>query len=243
LLRRGNLFSNYKRPMPARLSARLSSSLPLTGLVLTSPNPPLIRTAGECGYDFLFIDQEHGLFSGDEYLRTVESVSVTAVLAMARLARHDMEGLQRCAMAGADAIVIPHVSTAEEARALARAMEDAPRCASLFVIIESALGVQNASTILAVDGVDGAFVGPTDLSTDLGCRKDYSQPAYTSALARVEQAAATTGKLLGTAVHAGHSFSTLAARRYHMVVIDTDAALLREAMTVQLAALRPRRSP
>jgi 2-keto-3-deoxy-L-rhamnonate aldolase RhmA len=224
---------------PARLISRLSSSPVLLGLVQTSPSPLLVRMAGQSGYDFLFVDEEHGDFSAAAYLETIQAVAATGVLCLARLANHDVPTLHASAAAGADAVIVPHVSTEAQARELARGMRDSPRPASLLVIIESALGVQNAAEIFAVGGVDGAFVGPTDLSTDLGCRKDYSQSIYANALASVERAAAASGKFLGTAVHSGRPFAALAARGYQLIVLDTDAGLVREAMRSQLASIRP----
>lgn len=63
----------------------------------------------------------------------------------------------------------------------------------LVVMIESALGVANAEDIQAVEGVDGVFIGPTDLTADLGCSGDYSQLAYAEVLARIDRAAHPRG--------------------------------------------------
>lgn len=191
----------------------------------------------KCGHDFLFVDQEHGVFSQLDYLHTIEAVVSTPLLAMARLADHDALMLRRCVLAGADAIVAPHVSTATQARALAESMRptDGTRTAALFVIIESAQGVANAEEILLVDGVDGAFLGPSDFSADLGSRGDYSQPGYADALARVAQVANRVGKSAGTAVHGNYSAGALYALGYGILVLDTDKTLLNEAMKSSLA--------
>lgn len=219
---------------------RLSRSRALLGLVQTSASELLVKLAEGCGYDFLFIDREHGTFREHEYLQAVESVASSNVLTLARLADHDTEAVRRFATAGADAIVVPHVSDAAQARALARAMVDSPRRAGLLVVIESMHGVENAGAIFAVDGVDGAFIGPTDLSTDLGRRGDYANPAYEDALSRVERAAAAAGKLLGTAVVAGYPLEALVARGHRLLVLGTDASLIREAMAAQVTRARSR---
>jgi 4-hydroxy-2-oxoheptanedioate aldolase len=219
------------------LGERLAYRRMLVGLVQTHPGQLLIELADRCAYDFLFLDKEHGVFSEDEYLRTVRAVAATNVLCLARLAGHDPDDLRRCLAAGPDAIVIPHVATAVEATALVRAMDDASDTA-LIVIIESALGVSNAESILAIHGVDGAFVGPSDLSADLGRTGDYRQPGYEEALLHVEQAAVVTGKLLGTAVHADYSPQALHSRGYHLVVLGSDASLMQQAMTAQITSTR-----
>lgn len=220
--------------MTSRRSLRYPSAVgrPAFGLVQTRPSSLLVETALKHGYDFLFVDQEHGVFSEPEYLQTLQAVASTPLLAMARLAAHDARVLQRCLIAGADVIVAPHVSTATQAQMLAGAMRSSDRAvtAALFVIIESAEGVANAEEILRVDGIDGAFLGPSDFSADLGCRGDYSQPGYADALARVPQIAANAGKSAGTAIHGSYSAGALCSLGYNILVLDTDKTLMSEAM-------------
>jgi 4-hydroxy-2-oxoheptanedioate aldolase len=248
------------------LRERLALSGPLVGLVQTHPNPLLAELVGMCGYEFLLLDGEHGAFSDGDYPLTFQSLAATDAFAFVRLPGPDSSAIGRLLDMGADAIVIPHVSTAEEARELARAMSYPPtgtrsygasahrttrygmdtaaysktarEDVCLIVIIESARGVANAEAILAVPGVDGALVGASDLSADLGCVGDFSQPAYADALAQIERAAATTGKFLGAAAHAGHPFETLFTRGYRLVIAGVDMPLIREAMSAQLTKAR-----
>jgi len=105
----------------------------------------------------------------------------------------------------------------------------------LVLIIESALGVANVEDILAVEGVDGVFIGPSDLTADLGCAGDFSQPVYAQAVERIERAAAAQGKLLGTAPHPGYPLEALLARGHRLFVIGADMPLFCEAMSAQVA--------
>jgi len=220
--------------------------------------------AGICGYDFILLDGEHGVFSEGDYLHTLQVLASTDALALIRLAKHDLPAVGRYLDMGADGIVVPNVSTAEQARALARAMLypphgtrglaldrvtrygldldaylSAPRGnACLIVIIESALGVANAEDILAVDGVDGAIIGPFDLSADLGCAGDFSQPAHIDAVKRIERAASACGKILGTAPHPGNPLEALVARGHRLLLLDGDITLVREAMSTQVTQAR-----
>src|SRR6185437_16038319 len=109
-----------------------------------------------------------------------------------------------------------------------------PANVSLLVMIESAVGVTNAREILAVEGVDGAIVGPSDLSADLGAPGDFSRPSYQEALELIERAAAASGKLLGTAPHEGYALDTLYARVHRILLVGVDVSLIREAMVAQV---------
>lgn len=248
------------------LQERLATQRALIGLLQAHPNPALAEMAGMCGYDFLLLDGEHGVFSESDYLQTLQALAAADVLAMVRLGKHDTQALGRYLDMGADVTVVPNVSTAEQARTLARAMEyppagtrgfgaplhratrygmdlaahlKAPRQGvCLVVIIESASGVANVEDILAVEGIDGVIIGPSDLTADLGCAGDFSQAAYARAVARIEQAAAARGKLLGTAPHPGSPFEALVARGHRLLIIGDDVSLVREAMSAQVAKAR-----
>jgi 4-hydroxy-2-oxoheptanedioate aldolase len=252
-------------PMKKRrsLKERLEVQRALVGLLQTQPNPALAEMAGMCGYDFLLLDGEHGVFSDADYFRTFQVLASSDLLAVVRLGAHDVSAVGRYLDYGADVIVAPNVSTAELGRALARAMEyppggtrgfaaslhratrygldlaahlESPReGVSLLVIIESSLGVANVEEILAIEGIDGVIIGPFDLTADLGCVGEFSQPAYVQAVARVEQAAVARGKVFGTAPHPGFPIESLLARGHRLLIVGADTALICEAMSAQVA--------
>jgi 4-hydroxy-2-oxoheptanedioate aldolase len=248
------------------LHERLTTQPALIGLLQTHPNPTLAEMAGLCGYDFVLLDGEHGVFSERDFLLTLQVLAATDALAMIRLAGHDTCAVGRYMDLGVDGIVVPNVATVEQARALAQAMEyppvgtrgagaalhratrygldlaahlQAPRTGvTLLPIIESAFGVTNVEEILAVDGVDGVIVGPSDLSADLGCAGDPSQPSFAQAMASIERAAVGCGKLLGTAPYSASPAEALVARGHRLLIVGSDVSVMREAMLAQVAASR-----
>jgi 4-hydroxy-2-oxoheptanedioate aldolase len=248
-----------RRTLPERLSTQRA----LIGLLQTHPNPPLAEMAGMCGYDFLMLDCEHGLFSEIDHLQTLQALAAADVAAMMRLKNHDTQAVGRYLDMGADAIMVPNVSTADEARALVRAMNyppagtrgfgapghratrygmdlamhlKAPReGVCLLVMIESAPGVANVEDILAVEGVDGVFIGPSDLTANLGSPRDFAQPLYAQAVERIERAASNEGKIIGTAPHPGAPVETLVTRGHRLLIIGADMPLICEAMSAQVA--------
>jgi 4-hydroxy-2-oxoheptanedioate aldolase len=231
----------------------------LVGLLQTHPNPLLVKMADECGYDFLFVDAEHGLFADSDYEQIIQTLASTRVLTMVRLAHPDPDAARKYVDIGADVVVAPHISTIEQAKEMGcavkqrsvpthraipawddnelvgRAEQEMRSAASLLVIIESVLGVSNAEAILAVDGVDGAFIGPSDLTADLGSRGDYSLRTYADALLRVERAAAEAGKFVGTVPHGGYTAEALFDRGHRLLIAGADISLMRDAMIAQVA--------
>jgi 2-keto-3-deoxy-L-rhamnonate aldolase RhmA len=245
------------------IEQRLSAQRALVGFLQAHPNPTIAEMAGMCGYDFVLLDGEHGVFSEQDYVHTFQALAGTAALAAVRLGKHDPQALGRYLDMGAEVIVVPNVSTAEQTRTLARALEYPPagtrgfgaslhratrygmdldahlrtprEGVSLVVIIESAAGVANVEDILSVEGVDGVIIGPSDLTADLGCAGDFSQAAYAQAVARIEAAAATQGKIFGTAPHPGYPLEALVARGHRLLIVDDDVSIIREAMSAQVA--------
>lgn len=242
---------------------QLAEKPALVGLLQTVPNPALAEAAALSGYDFLILDSEHGWFSEMDHLQTVLTLGGTGVSAMVRLRGHDAQSLGRYLDMGADAILIPNVTTAEQAAALVRAMSYPPAGTRGFagpaargtrygvdlaahlkspregvflaIMIECALGVANIEEIVAIDGVDAVVVGPFDLTADLGVPGDFSQPAYAQALERVERAVLARGKVMGTAPHPGYPLESLLARGHRLITLGADMPLIRDAMSIQVA--------
>jgi len=110
------------------------------------------------------------------------------------------------------------------------------------VQIESAAAVGNAEPIAALDGVDVLFVGPRDLSHDLGVPGDLTAPPFTEAIEHVLAAGRRHGKACGLLVTDG----TAAARRleqgWSFVAIGSDSTLLAAAVTAEFGRARTTRT-
>jgi len=157
---------------------------------------------------------------------------------------------------GAQNLIVPMISTADEARAavaatryppqgvrgvgsaLARSarwnrvdgyLGDAAEHVSLTVQIETTTGVDNAAAIAAVEGVDAVFVGPSDLSASMGLLGQQSHPDVVAAVHRVFAAAADAGTPVGV-----NAFDPAVAEAYldagaDFVAVGADVALLARA--------------
>ena len=187
--------------------------------------PNIAMMAAACGFDALYIDLEHNPTS----LETTSGICVAAIglgiTPIARVSSHDPHDSTRVLDCGAQGVMVPHINTAEEARAIVEACRFAPsghRSAAgtvpslcyahlsqpeicrrlnqetlLIAMIETPEAVANADAIAAVEGIDTLHIGSTDLSTEMGIPGDYRHPRMRDAFEVVGRAARTQGKSMG----------------------------------------------
>jgi 4-hydroxy-2-oxoheptanedioate aldolase len=107
-----------------------------------------------------------------------------------------------------------------------------------LVMAESAAAVAELDVTLAVDGVDGVYVGPGDLSLSLGCQLDPDDPVLDRALRRIWAACAAAGKPVGV-----HASDGVTARRYReagctLVTTAVDATAITRDTAAQLSMVQ-----
>ena len=161
-----------------------------------------------------------------------------------RMASHAADAIGRVVDAGAQGVIVPGVESADEAAALVRAIRLPPAGgrstgaartalgvtdvgeALLLPMVETAAGLHNAADIAAVDGVDGIFIGPYDLSMSLEC-KPGEEPVMT-AIASVVETVRSTGKIVG--MFTGRPDLLALAPTLDLVAVDTDVSALRRGL-------------
>lgn len=183
------------------------------------------QVARDCGYDWVFIDLEHGPMSQSQASAAMLGALQIGMTPIVRVGGHEAFHAYRALTNGAAGIIFPHVENAEDAARCAAHCRFAPQgdrgvpaffpqlglvkppldeaiaalnaMTRVVVMLESAQAVSQADAIAAVDGVDILFVGASDLTVELGLPGDYRNPAVTDALDRIAQACARHGKVAG----------------------------------------------
>lgn len=233
-----------------------ASDRPLVGMWVCSGSPLLAEVAAGSGLDWLLIDMEHSANTLDSVLLQLQAVAAYPVTPVVRAPANDVVALKQILDLGAQNVIVPMVSSAEEARAavaatryppegvrgvgsaLARSarwnrvdgyLRDSAQHTSLTVQIETAAGVDAAGEIAAVDGVDAVFVGPSDLSASMGLLGQQTHPDVVAAVERVFAAAKAAGTPVGV-----NAFDPVAAEAYlavgaDFVAVGADVALLARA--------------
>ncbi len=230
-----------------------AASRPLMGMWVCSGSPLVAEICAGAGLDWLLIDMEHSPNGLESVLAQLHAVSAYPVAPVVRVPIGDVVTIKQVLDLGAQNILVPMVSSAAQARAAVEAVRYPPRGrrgvgsalarsarwnriddylhnadehVALFVQIETIEGVDAAADIAAVDGVDGVFVGPSDLAASMGLLGQQTHPDVEAAVLRAFDAVRGAGTPVGV-----NAFDPAMAERYlaagaSFVLVGADVALL-----------------
>jgi len=248
------------------LKRRLRKGKKAFGIFLELGHPPIAEIAAASGYDCVLIDREHGLGDLASAVPEMASAQAHGATALLRVSSNEPVTIKLALDAGTEGIMIPAILDGAAARRAAEACRYPPRgirgfAASvvrassfgvhndaylrgvedeLLVIgqIETRSGVGAAEAIAATEGIDMIFVGPYDLTANLGHLGEPDHKDTLKAIARVEKAAKKHGKWLGAIPTPGRSAAQLFDDGYDLVISHCDVVMLREAARADVAAMR-----
>ena len=216
------------------------------------------------GLDWVLLDLEHGAGGEDQLRDVVPAAGGYGVPTLVRVEAAERIRIGRVLDGGAAGIMLPRLNSAAEVAAAVTHLRYPPQgdrgvatynraCrygldpgaldrandeVLCVVQIESAAAVDAADDIAALDGVDVLFVGPRDLSHDLGVPGDITAPAYTQALDSVLAAAKRHGKAAGMLVADGAAAAARLAQGWSFLAIGSDSTLLATAVVSELGRAR-----
>jgi 4-hydroxy-2-oxoheptanedioate aldolase len=246
------------------LAAAVRSGASTLGTFIGTASAVAAEVCAAAGADWLLLDLEHGA-GGEEQVRDVVpaagSYGVPTVVRVESAARIRMG---RVLDSGAAGIMLPRLNTVDEvAEAIGHlryppagdrgvatynracrfgldpdALDRANDQVLGVVQVESAAAVGNAEQIAALDGVDVLFVGPRDLSHDLGVPGDITAPRFTEAIEHVMAASQRHGKACGLLVADGAAAARRLEQGWSFVAIGSDATLLAAAVTAEFGRAR-----
>jgi 4-hydroxy-2-oxoheptanedioate aldolase len=240
-----------------RLKAKIAAGEDATGLSCMIGDAQIAEEFAMAGYDYIYIDQQHGLVSHERLVQMLRSISRSETTPLVRVAGNDGALIAQALDAGAEGVIIPMVEDAEAAEKAARATRyfpDGQRSwgpiramhglgadpvvvnaeVMCLVMIETAKGVENADAILSTPGIDGVYIGPADLAVSLGSPprsvEQTTDQAPLDAIREIREACARNGKVVAiTGVP-----ETRHAEGFGMVTASSDINMIRSS----LAALR-----
>jgi 4-hydroxy-2-oxoheptanedioate aldolase len=246
------------------LAVAVRSGTPTLGTFIGSASPVAAEVCAAAGVDWVLLDLEHGA-GGEEQVRDVVpaagSYGVPTVVRVESAARIRMG---RVLDSGAAGIMLPRLNTVGEVAEAVRHLRYPPagdRGVATYnracrfgldpgaldransevlgvVQIESAAAVGNAVQIAALDGVDVLFVGPRDLSHDLGVPGDLGAPQFTEAIEHVLAASRRHGKACGLLVTDGAAAAWRLEQGWSFVAIGSEMTLLAAAVSAEFGRAR-----
>lgn len=214
------------------------------------------------GCDWICVDLQHGLAEIGDLQRLLPSIEKSPAVPIVRVRANAADQIGRVLDLGAAGVIVPMVSTAEEAAGAAAACRFPPRgmrscgpvraamhdggylgtaddSVACIVMIETAEGLANVDAIAAVEGVDALFVGPFDLSYAIGVGPaGMGGEPFVEALAKIRAAAAAAGKPVGIFGASAQAAARALGDGFAFASVGVDVNLMRAEAVRALAVAR-----
>ncbi len=212
--------------MTNRMKALFAAGKPALGCSMMFPSAPLVEMLGRAGFDWVLLDCEHGSLSLADVELMCMAADAVGITAIGRPRSNAAADIQQILDRGVAGVQIPHINSAADARAAVAAVKFGPGAARglaagtrpdrwgmgakmpdfaaqanahslVCVQLEHQQAIANAAEILAVEGIDVFFIGPSDLSQSMGHPGNPKAPPVAAAikatLATIRAAGRTPG--------------------------------------------------
>lgn len=252
---------------PLQLRDRLAAGEVLTLGWLSIDSAYAAEVVGSSGFDAVVIDGQHGMAGFERQLAMLQALSHTPAVPLVRVSANQLAEINRVLDAGAMGVICPLVNSAADAQAFARACRypldgvagdrsygpargllvggaDYAQKANAMVIalamIETRAGLDALDQIVATPGLDGIFVGPSDLgiALGLGVGASHEHPVLAQALQRIATACQAHGRMAGIWCGSAEMARAMAAIGYRLVAPGHDAIWLKAEIQRRLSVIR-----
>ncbi|KAI5852689.1 HpcH/HpaI aldolase/citrate lyase family protein [Morchella snyderi] len=228
------------------------------------PGTHLARSIARSGVDWVLVDTEHGNLDDAAMHEAVQAIAGCSVSPVVRIPACEGWMFKRALDAGAHGIMVPLISSADDARTAVKYSKFPPRGIRGFgspfpmgafgisstvdyleqandnlvtiVQIETKEALENVDEIAAVDGIDVLYVGPFDLGNSIGhpITSDTFHPNLHAAIEKVYNAAAAAGKRAGIYCVDGDQAHMFSQKGFHMLSVSSDMGALGTYMSQSL---------
>lgn len=248
---------------PNRVRERWNAGEAAVSGWLSFGNSYTAEIVGLSGVDCVTIDLQHAMTDVSDMIVMLQAISATPATPFVRVPNAEPGIIMKALDAGSYGIICPLVNSVEDAKALVDASSYPPLGGRSFgpargllyggpdyaqhadativrlAMIETREGLAAVDDICAVDGLDGIFVGPSDLGLNLGrgTAADPSDPDVRAAIDRCLAAAKAAGKRAGLFCPSGAVARRRAEQGFDFVVPNSDANLLKAALAAELAVI------
>jgi 4-hydroxy-2-oxoheptanedioate aldolase len=219
---------------------------------------------GRSGFDWVCVDQQHGLVGPDALVPMIQALSMTRTASFVRVPWNEPAAIMRVLDAGAQGVIVPLVNTladAEQAVAAARYPPDGGRSwgparplqeidgyspaignrrVIVAVQIETVEAIANLDAILGVAGVDAVFVGPSDLALSAGWLPTLTpdRDEHRQLILGILATAHARGTVAGIYCGGPQMALEWRAAGFDMLAVTSDTIILKTGATGALRALR-----
>ena len=249
--------------MSSTFKQKLQSGKPVFGPLITLPSAETAEIIALVGFDWLFIDCEHGNIDAADVQRILQAVGKKCHC-IARTPLNDEIWIKRLLDTGVEGIIVPQVNSAAEAEravsfckyppegkrsvGLARAhgygagfkdyVESANQDISVIIQVEHIEAVKNIESIVKVPGVDCIFIGPYDLSTSMGMTGKVQSPEVQEAIHKVVEVCHKQGMPMGIFGVTAEAVLPWVEKGFRLIASSTDTMMLGSSAGKMLKHLR-----
>lgn len=246
-----------------RLDQCWKENLPAFGLWGSIPSTLTAELAAAAGFDYVCVDLQHGGADEERMVAMFAAIEARGAVPLARVLYNEPWMVNRVLDLGAAGVIVPLVGTAAEAgravsgcrypphgvrsygplrAALTVGSADPQRLAAgalCFVMVETREGLDHVEEIAATPGLDGIYIGPSDLSIGLGRDPGHGGDVLERAIDRIAQACQAAGIVAGMHCNGGGEEARARVQAgFRMVTVGVDASLFRARIGEELAAAR-----
>lgn len=255
-----------------KLKKRLKNGETLHGCWLNLGSPLTAEIVGLSGFDWVLIDLEHGAGTEKEALAQIQALGHTSAGILVRVESAEPQRIQRILDMGAEGVMCPKINNASEAKKVVNGLqyppmgqrgvakmvratqfalnfqsyyENAPETILGIVQIETKESLNHVEEIAQIEGVDVLFIGPADLTMELGIFGQFNHPEYLAAVEKTIKAANQAGKSTGILFFNPEEYSTYHQMGIRFIACGADGTFVAngaKAMAEKLVQLRTQQS-
>lgn len=249
---------------------RLRSRQPAVGYWVMLDAPPATERIALVGYDYVVLDAQHGLLDARGILDGLMAIDAAGrdtgadTVGLVRVEANNATPIGRALDAGAAGVIVPLIDTAEDAVRAVRAAKyppdgirsygparsglrigptpaEANAATVVLAMIETRQGLENVAGICATPGLDGIYVGPSDLRLAVGGKypgdPDVDE-TFNAAIDLIARTAAAAGVAAGIHTHSGEEARAQLAAGYTFATVSSDLDHLQSVAAAHLATVR-----
>ena len=241
----------------SHLQQALARGKPVWGGWITGPTSIGPEEFARAGYDYVGFDAQHGYLDDADIAGIVRRLEHVPIGTAVRLPSADPAPIGRVLDAGADAIIVAMIESADQAAAAVAATRYPPAGVrsfgplraslghdtvalesrvSVFAMIETAAALTDVNEICAVPGLSGVYVGPADLAISMGVEvtKATTDPKVRGAIGDIQRAASAAGLVPGIHAGDGKVGQAMAQLGFQLITLAAESVALRRGAAAAL---------